>query len=182
MIKNKVAVIDCDQTVVDSAYAWYLWLEDKTKAGYPYDLVKHVYDFSQTYTDVWIDKCIDGHPYDFWRARDVYDNLQPLEGCVEVLKTIQGWGYHIVFVSAVKGDHHKSKYNFLNRHFPFMDGFIATQEKGFVKADLVIDDRNKFLNMFDEDVLKFKRLTPFDQDEELKVKIDYEFTDWKLLF
>jgi 5'(3')-deoxyribonucleotidase len=163
----KVAAIDCDQTVVDSAYPWYEWLELKTKAGYEYRDVCSTYNFSDVYAEIWRDKEISGHPYDFWRGKNIYDNLYPLPGSVEALAALKERGWDIVFVSTIKGDHHKSKYNFLKKHFPFMDGFIATKEKGYVNARLVIDDRNSCLNLFGEDVIKIKKVTPFDQDVAL---------------
>lgn len=165
-----LAAIDVDATVVDSPYYWYLWLEEMTKAGYSYDEVSKHYNFSKVYGGVWEQKQINGNPLDFWRMKHVYQEMVPIEGSVEALSALKDIGYKIVFVSALKGDHHYSKYRFLEKHFPMMDGFLGTKEKWAVNADLVVDDRNKFLNMFPStSVLKFKFETTFDQDEELKV-------------
>lgn len=179
-MSKKIAVIDCDQTVVDSAYAWYEWLEMMTRAGYSYDVVQKHYNFSDVYASVWLDKEVAGHPYDFWRGKSVYDNLEPLKGSVEALQTLKNVGYDIVFVSAIKGNHTKSKWNFLQKHFPFMDAFIATKEKGYVRADLVIDDRNRFLNMFNgEEVKLIRKHTPFDQDVAMEQPLFASFNDWE---
>lgn len=178
-VKRKIAAVDVDLTVVDSGYAWYTWLENMTKAGHPYSWVSQWYDFSVPYSVAWKNKHCAGSPFDFWRAKGVYDNLEPIEGCVDALRTLSNRGYDIVFVSAIKGDHHKSKHNFLKANFPFMKGFVATKEKWAVNADLVIDDRHKFLNMFDRDnITRIKMGTSFDQCEELKVDIHHTITDW----
>lgn len=165
-----IAAIDVDATVVDSPYMWYQWLEQMTKAGYRYEEVSKQYNFSKVYEKAWEESNISGHPLDFWRMKHVYQDMTPIDGSVEALSMLKSIGYKIVFVSALKGDHHYSKYRFLEQYFPFMDGFVGTKEKWAVNADLVVDDRHKFLNMFPStSVLKFKFETPFDQDEDLKV-------------
>lgn len=175
---DKICAVDVDLTVVDSGYAWYKWLEDMTKVGFSYEWVSQWYDFSIPYAVAWKNKGCSGSPFDFWRGKRVYDNLEPIEGCVDALETLSKKGYKIVFVSAIKGDHHKSKHSFLKRNFPFMSGFVATKEKWAVKADIIIDDRNKFLNMFGDDVMKIQTVTPFDQDEPLKGAVDKYIDDW----
>lgn len=176
---KRVAVIDCDQTVVNTAYSWWQWLELHTKAGYAYEDVSLNYNFADVYADVWDKQGKTGHPFDYWRGKCVYDSLSPIQGSVEALQALHDKGWDIIFVSAVKGDHHKSKYGFLKEHFPFMAAFIATKEKGYVKADLVIDDRNKFLNMFDDrETMLIKKITTFDQCEDLNKSLFASFDDW----
>ena len=176
---DKIAVIDVDATVVDSPYAWHQWLEDVTKVGFEYVSVAQWYDFSIPYGPIWKSKNIGGSPFDFWRGKSVYDNLIPKENAPECLQLLQNKGYKIVFVSALKGDHHKSKHSFLERYFPYKDGFIGTKEKGFVKADLVIDDRISVLNQFpDPECLKIQFDTPHDQDQQLKVSLDFKSDCW----
>lgn len=176
---KKVLVCDVDLCVVDSGREWYKWLEDRTKAGLDYDEVIKHYNLSVPYSDSWKSKGCAGVPYDFWRQQHLYDDLEPLKGCVEALQLAKGYGYDIVFASAVKGNHHKSKYYFLDRHFPFKDGVLLTKEKGYIKADIVVDDRNKFLNQFSSnDTLKVKFDTPCDQDERLNVSLDLVTDSW----
>ena len=173
-----IAAIDVDLTVVNSAYHWWKWLEDMTKAGLSYSQVCDKYDFTQCYKDIWLSKGIAGEPLDFWRQRDLYDNMVPVEGAVDGIGLLKESGYKIVFVSTLKGDHHKSKCLFLKKFF-HVDAFIGTKEKWAVRADLVIDDRNKCLNMFPEDnIIKIKMNTTFDQDVDLTVDLDYSVNDW----
>ena len=174
-----VAVIDVDGTVVDTPYAWWLWLEAQTKAGFTYEWVSQWYDFSIAYSFIWNHKRIAGSPMDFWRSKSVYNNLEPKENSIECLETLAKKGYEIVFVSTLKGDHHKSKHSFLERYFPFKSGFIGTKEKKYVKANLVIDDRNSCLNQFPAaSIIKIKSDSPFDQDCRLEVGLDFQSDCW----
>lgn len=179
MMKKGIVACDVDLTVVDTGYAWYKWLEDMTKAGFSYEWVSQWYDFSIPYSVAWKNKGCSGSPFDFWRAKSVYDNLKPIEGCVDALEMLNKKGYKIVFVSAIKGDHHKSKHSFLKQYFPFMDGFVATKEKWAVNADIIIDDRHKFINMFtNPDTMRIIKDTKHEQDENLKVSVDHVIYDW----
>jgi len=178
---NNRIIVDCDQTVVNSAYAWYLWLEKKTNANFTYSWVSATYDFSIPYGPIWASRGLSGSPLDFWRERHLYDDIQPIEGSVEALKTLHNDGYDICFVSQIKGDHFKSKYQMLKRNFPFMAAYAATKEKWlFSDCTMVIEDRNSMLNMFDNpETLRVKRNTPHDQDEILRVGLDYTLYEWE---
>ena len=89
-------------------------------------------------------------PLDFWRAEDLYDNLAPMEGAVEKLEQLSQY-FGIVFISRLKGNHHKSKVGFCKKHFPFMVGFIGTHEKWLMNESVVamIDDLPENLIKFD---------------------------------
>ena len=89
-------------------------------------------------------------PLDFWRAEDLYDTLVPMEGAVEKLEELSQY-FGIVFISRLKGNHHKSKVGFCKKHFPFMVGFIGTHEKWLMNESVVamIDDLPENLIKFD---------------------------------
>lgn len=91
-------------------------------------------------------------PLDFWRDENLYDNLVPMEGAVEKLEQLSKY-FGIVFVSRLKGNHHRSKVYFLKKHFPFMTGFIGTHEKYLLNDSLVamVDDLEDNLVKFDSD-------------------------------
>ena len=58
-------------------------------------------------------------------------------------------------------------------------GYVATKEKKFIKCDVIVDDRNDFLNQVDNskvELIKFK--TPFEQHETLKHSVLTETNDW----
>ena len=91
-------------------------------------------------------------PLDFWRDENLYDNLVPMEDTVEKLEQLSKY-FGIVFVSRLKGNHHRSKVYFLKKHFPFMTGFVGTHEKWILNDSLVamVDDLEDNLTKFDAD-------------------------------
>ena len=91
-------------------------------------------------------------PLDFWRDENLYDNLIPMEAAAEKLEQLSKY-FGIVFVSRLKGNHHRSKVYFLKNHFPFMTGFIGTHEKYLLNDSLVamVDDLEDNLSKFDSD-------------------------------
>lgn len=91
-------------------------------------------------------------PLDFWRDETLYDNLGPMKGAVEKLEALSQY-FNIVFVSRLKGNHHRSKVYFLKKHFPFMAGFVGTHEKYILNDSLLamVDDLEDNLVKFDSD-------------------------------
>lgn len=91
-------------------------------------------------------------PLDFWRDENLYDNLVPMEGAVEKLEQLSKY-FGIVFVSRLKGNHHKSKVYFTKKWFPFQTGFVGSHEKWILNDSLVamIDDLPENLIKFDPD-------------------------------
>lgn len=141
---------DVDLTIIETDECWLNWLilnsEYFDAETYCKDLDEEVLDYNlSTYF-----QGLKGDPYSFWRKDDLYDNLTPLEHSQEVLEKYSD-ECDLVFVSALKGDHHKSKVNFCKKHFPFMKGFIGTKEKYHVvrNDDILIDDRMS--NFYDGD-------------------------------
>lgn len=80
-------------------------------------------------------------PLDFWRSETLYDELEPMQGAVDKLTQLNQY-WDIVFVSRLKGNHHKSKVSFCKKWFPFMKGFVGTHEKYLLQESYVclIDD------------------------------------------
>lgn len=115
-MKRQLA-IDCDNTVV--FMDWISWQHAQDEM-YQYD------------------------PLDYWRSSTLYDNLEPTKGAVDAIKELS-LHFDIVFVSRLKGGHHRSKVYFLKKWFPFMKGFVGTHEK-WLLADsfcaLIDDDWN----------------------------------------
>lgn len=173
-MKNPIIVVDVDITLVRTDLAWWEWMEKVTdkclapERPLPYNISTLFEDSVPEGVDL----------FDYWRDGCVYHTLKPRDGAIECLTDLDSQGWDVVFASHIKGLHHKSKVNFLKRHFPFMKGFLATKEKGFIKADAVVDDRVKFLNQFPSDVKKFLIDTPYQQCQE-PVDGIYEVEDWR---
>lgn len=126
------------------------------------------YDLSKMYPHV-------HNPYQYWRELD-YSQFEPLEGSVEALKALSEH-FDIVFISQHKGQHSKSKYYWLEQHFPFKTGVILTKEKWLMKGSVVahIDDRLDHLEKFDFDqrVLFNTRYT-----QSVECDVPYSFSKW----
>lgn len=170
--------VDVDLTVVDTGREWFNFLRSISSMEVPtYEELLNTngnlpYSMADTFKDLNSQKCLD-----YWRNEHVYDNLKPIKDSVEVLEDLKlSKGYEIVFVSTIKGNHHKSKYYFLKRHFPFMDGFIATKEKEYAKVDMMVDDRLNVLERMDKGVIAVQYVTPFTQTSTFKPA--YSFDAW----
>lgn len=172
-MKRLTIAVDVDITVVPSDDYWWFWLEcasdgnvkhnkydtDRWGSRIEYDLSKY-FELPQ-----------DLNPMAFWKSRCLYDNMQPYDDVVSVLRNLSE-KHDIVFVSSIKGDHAKSKYAFLQRHFPFNKGVLFTKEKQHVRADVIVDDRNEFLLPCHGKMLTVRMKTPYKQD--IKYAPDHE--------
>lgn len=89
-------------------------------------------------------------PLDFWRSEDLYDNLLPMKCAVEKLEQLSKY-FGIVFVSRLKGNHHRSKVYWCKKYFPFMIEFVGTHGKWVMNNSVVamIDDLEENLVKFD---------------------------------
>lgn len=171
---TKRILVDADLTVCPTDKAWWHWLNVMTnnyKEMPPEPNDAHIpwidYNLATYFKEELDSLGMDG--LDFFRGDSVYDLLYPIKGSVEVLKELSEQGYEIVFCSALKGRHSKSKYYFLQRYFPFMTGVVFTKEKFLLQCDYIIDDRNEFLNMFaGTDTTRIKMWTPYKQNVELE--------------
>lgn len=133
--------VDIDNTVVDSNQYWYDWLVEKTGVN----------PGRQVYYDQSIQfrKYISKHDaLEFWRSEHVYDNMVPMQDAARTLFQLKQDGHTIVFISTLKGNHHKSKVEFMKKYFWFYDAFLGTKEKEYVKIDAMIDDNFHVLNQF----------------------------------
>ena len=168
--------IDVDLTICPSDLGWVKWLrmEDYKnqliygtstlkipKGGLPYNL-------SELYPEV-------KDPYQYWRELD-YSQFEPLEGSVEALDKLSRL-FEIVFISQHKGQHSKSKYYWLEQHFPFKTGVILTKEKWLMKGSVVamIDDRLDHLKGFDFDQ---RVLFNTNYTQSIECDVPYSFSKW----
>lgn len=148
---SPILVCDVDGVVVDLSQRWWEWLvnqSDYIDDTLPtFEETKEHYDYSIPFKGI-VDK---DAAYYFWKMEHLYDDAVPVEGSQSAVGTFKQAGWDIVFASHVEGAHSLSKWNFLKRNFSF-DGFMATREKHFLKANIVIDDRAENLLKFPSDV------------------------------
>ncbi len=190
-MSKKIILCDVDLTVVDPIPLWWRWLQ--IQYGFILDFgyiagrarlnnEKLPYDVSVLFGDAHKNRGgeeLKLDPSDFWRNEGIYDLMIPLPGVVEALRKLSK-EYEIRFVSHCKGNHHKSKYEFLKRNFPFMSGFAATKEKYMLHADIFIDDRNDHLNKMPDTVLKLQHKSLYKQDEDLTC--GYKDCNWEQIY
>ena len=163
---SRIIGVDVDLTVCPSDDGWREWLGNK------YGYVKcrmTEYNFTHYYPHA-------EDPFEYWRSLE-YSQFQPLKGSVEKLEQLSTY-FDIVFISAIKGQHTKSKYYWLEQHFPFLKGYIATKEKFLMNNSVcaMIDDRLDNLQGFDQ----HKRVlykTPYTQSDSCGV--GYVVYDWE---
>lgn len=166
--------VDIDGTVVDTSVGlWFSYLLSRYKlkedtkpwTKVPYN-ISEMFDIPK-----------DCDPFAFWKDHNLYEGLIPIDGSVESLKKLKDEGHEIIFISQAKGWHHKSKYYFIDKWFPFKDGVILTKEKHLVRLDAMVDDTNHVLDSMPENVLTIK----FREDTiQPKAKRKHKLaTDWK---
>lgn len=175
--------VDVDLTTLRSDRAWWIWLKHMTMDTTLPDTIDEYVAQGNT-----VNYCISDHfgkPYndnvdslDFWRNEGVYDTITPVDGAVKSITSLMEH-FNIVFVTHNKGNGGRSKFNNLARHFGKGNfGQIVTKEKYLAKIDVLIDDRNDFLNKCAENgILSIKINTPFVQNTPADYRI-LEFDFW----
>ena len=183
----KIILCDVDLTVVNPIPIWWRYMEIQVGSylNFSKELEKRgilPYDLSECFREAFGELRFD--PLDYWRTEGIYDLMaaEPLAVCV--LGALNKEGYDIRFVSHCKGNHHKSKYEFLKRNFPYMTGFAATKEKWMLgrDCDIFVDDRNEHLNRMPDNVLKLQPGTFYEQFEKLTAPNSHENLDWEDIY
>lgn len=165
MNSKRLLGVDVDLVVAPTDVGWWSYLRERS-FQYPLgDYEKPPYNLGQLFPQV-----VD--PYEYWRNLD-YSEIKPINGCVEALEKLSKY-FGIFFISQQKGMHGKSKYYFLDEHFPFKAGVMMTKEKWGMNNSVVahIDDRKEHLKGFDFN----KRIlfnTSYTQSVECPTAIDF---------
>lgn len=158
---------DVDLTIVRSDLRWLDWLysnaskEDQEAYNNLFQgLPLKPYNLGALFPSV-------ANPMDYWNTLD-YSQFEPIEGSVDALARISTY-FPIVFQSHVEGTgvHAKSKYYWLKKHYPFMEGFLPTREKYLMNRAIVghIDDRYNHLKKIDLSK-RYLFKTAYTQEEE----------------
>lgn len=175
--------IDFDLTVVDCVFQQGGWVDHLNAMSYHYiskeqfaNMGEIDYNLGKYYPDL-----TESESFSFWKDTSLYQKLKPYDGAVTVINNLVKQGHKVVFISHCQQNHFKSKVVAAKEWFDITKesfGFLATKEKHFVNVDVMIDDRNTFLNSFDDKVIKIKFNTPFTQCEELKTSLDFQSDNW----
>ena len=175
--------IDFDLTVVDCIFQDGAWIDHLNAMSYHYiskeqfaNMKEIDYNLGKYYPDL-----TESESFSFWKDTSLYQKLKPYKDAVEVINNLAKQGHIIVFISHCQTNHFKSKVVAAKEWFDIPKesfGFLATKEKHFVNVDVMIDDRNVFLNSFSDKVIKIKFDTPFTQCEDLEISLDFHSNSW----
>ena len=109
-----------------------------------------------------------------------YFNLEVNKHADKVIKRLHKQGHKINFVSYViptEQNHFSSKRALIKYKFPFSE-FIACENKGLIKGDVLIDDNTAYLNQTDFEVLRIQMKTNFQLGMEEVEKPFHVANDW----
>ena len=197
-MKNKPIIgVDVDLTIVRTDLAWIEYVGNVLFPNNPGEAFAKIAQWKKLYgsvpyniSEVFLDELqsfSEGQQglYDFWRSETLYNELEPVEGAVEALRELSE-EYRIVFCSAHKGWHAKSKYYFLDRWFPFHSGVVLTKEKWLCSSGwyAIIDDRVDILNKCLEENRDIEAIhfpTMYEQSEHPNWMIQNCGNDWKTI-
>ena len=183
MNRQRVIALDVDLVLTDIIDKWHMYLRSRCLSydarRYKKDLQHERVDYNITrYYELPMD--VDG--FDFWRQHDLYDDAKLLKYAKEVIMNWYMDGHELVFVSYCFQDHTDSKIKFLKRSLSFIADedfhFISTKSNGFVKCDIIVDDRVSFLNQMGNKTLCIKFHTPYTQCEEARQHY-ITYNNWK---
>lgn len=95
----------------------------------------------------------DPYLFKIFQRKDFFNNLQPYEGAIEVLRKLQKKEY-VVLCSDCLGNKNIAydKLEFIEKYFPFLNiskQIIFTSNKSLLKGDLIFDDAPHHLDGFD---------------------------------
>jgi 5'(3')-deoxyribonucleotidase len=166
----RILLVDVDLVVAPSDVHWREHLGQKH--GYVKCAMTN-YNFGSYYPQV-------ENAYSFWKDLDYFD-MKPIEDSVEKLEALSKY-FQIVFLSAEKcGYNSKNKKSWLKEHYPFLTGYVSTEEKWLLDNDNVvglIDDRLDNLKGFDY----HKRIvykTRYEQ--KIECPVVWTIEDWNSL-
>ena len=183
MTRQRTIALDVDLVLTDIIDKWHMYLRSRCLSydarRYKKDLQHERVDYNITrYYELPMD--VDG--FDFWRQHDLYDDAKLLKYAKEVIMNWYMDGHELVFISYCFSEHEQSKIRFLKRSLGFIAEedfhFISTKSKGFVRADVCLDDRNVFLNQMGNKTLCIKFHTPYTQCEEARQHY-ITYNNWK---
>ena len=196
MAKFKIA-IDVDETLIKKGSDWLEYINKLTGKQETLETL----NVGNTLLNYAVDKSFKAkHPeYKdtdfslFWRQHDLYDGDIIDKQIIEVIESLnKDYNCDIIFITGFMPEHMRSKFNLLQRSFPFLDlvstdsdsAFIMTWQKHHVNFDCLIDDRLVFFGKLKDKVLKIQIDSPYSQEmpnhklDLNSIKVDLKTTDW----
>jgi len=166
--------LDVDLTLVDTLTPWLEWYKFKTGSDLSH-ILEEQKDHGFNIQDLMVSH---NSPLDFWKQSDLYDTLEPIADCIDVVSELQK-DHDVIFISYCFPEHIESKVSFLNRFFGPNIKFVDTKHKEYIKMDLMIDDHGVFLEKIkglQPNCKVIQKMTPINSLSEL---VDDSFVNWK---
>lgn len=79
----------------------------------------------------------------FFKNSAFHEQLEPVDGAVDVIKMLHDFGHKIKFVTSINYGVVQPRVNFVKHYFPFIDedeSLLVTSGKRWIWSDIVIDD------------------------------------------
>lgn len=140
-----IICFDVDNTVVDSGHEMGLWLGNEPWYQDCFSTQEEAIHYATTMYTPWeginLPEYWQKKAADWWKQERLYDYMRPSDEVMASIEALHRAGFTIIFASHVEGAHAKSKVQLLKRYFPYMEAFMATRQKHFVRCDYLVDDR-----------------------------------------
>lgn len=178
-----IICFDVDNTVINSGERMGLWLASQQWYQDCFDHQKAAYEYATTRYTPWegidLPKYWQEKAISWWKQEGLFDDMRPSDEVMSSLENLHRKGHTIVFASHVEGAHAKSKVQFLKRWFPYMDAFLATRQKHYVRCDYLVDDRASNLIRVSplSGIVPVYLKTEFD-DNKFQAMVDKFHIDW----
>lgn len=155
-----IICFDVDNTVINSGDLMGRWLASQQWYQDCFEHQEAAYEYATTRYTPWEGIDLPTYWQDkakaWWKQEGLFDDMRPTDEVMASIEALHRDGHVIVFASHVEGAHAKSKVQFLKRWFPYMDAFLATRQKHYVRCDYLVDDRASNLIR----VTQSSRITP----------------------
>lgn len=141
----KTILVDVDSTVAQTLPEWVRMYNQDYYDVLDYRLID---DWEMT---KFVSKECGVKIYNYLSSPRLYDNVQPFDGALDVIRWIRRAGHRVVYVSAgVEGA--LAKFKWLEREGfepgNYAQDFVSVYDKSLIKGDLLIDDRDKNIQEF----------------------------------
>lgn len=186
MLDKNIIGIDVDSTIVDTLNPWFQWME-KVLGKEKYKKLRDEFEASdELYAlDGIMEKFFkdtNKNPMDFWRQKDLYDNLKPFDDALEYIEKLhKDTGSEILFISKMAPEHAESKIKFLRKYFPYYFDIMNGRRKFLIYMDYFIDDHLKYISemrKYRPEVFCFAIETPLNR----VVKENIKFWKWDEIY
>lgn len=88
--------------------------------------------------------------YKYLQDDSLYDDVKPISGALGIITMLRSEGHRIVYASS--GVHSSAKFKWLERNGfepgKFASNYIVVYDKGLLKGDLLVDDRDMNITSF----------------------------------